>query len=125
MKANKRVRPRAALKPMPPSELPIMKALMELPTPSSAVTPSNRGPKEDPKRQLARLMETMIDKLQILALRRPRALIIVAQVINGLLKQQRDALDDDFDGESTASTGRTPRLANTGVESRAPNGHLR
>ncbi len=85
---------------MPPGELPAVKALMGLPTPSSAVTPSKRGPKEDPKRQLARLMGTIIDKLQILALRRPRALIIVAQLIDGLLKQQRDARDDDFDGES-------------------------
>jgi hypothetical protein len=81
------------------SELPIMKALMRVPMPPSAVTGSKRSPKEDPKTQLARLMATIIDKLQILALRQPRALIIVAQVLDGLLKQQLDTLDDDRDSE--------------------------
>jgi hypothetical protein len=85
---------------MPLSELPIMKALMELSTPSSAITLAKQRLKEDPKTQLVRLMETIIDKLQILALRQPRALIIVAQVLDGLLKRQLEVLDDDLDAES-------------------------
>ena len=99
MKAHKRVRARAALRPMPLSQLPIMKALMGWPTPPAGTGPPKRSPEEDPKTQLARLMTTIIDKLQILALRRPRALIIVAQVLDGLLKQQLDTLDDDRDSE--------------------------
>lgn len=107
MKAHKRVRPRAALPPMPLSELPIMKALMGLPAPPTANRPPKRRPKEDPKTQLARLMGTIVDKLQILALRRPRALIIVAQVLDGLLKQQLDTLDDDRDSEHIEEGGRS------------------
>lgn len=124
MKANKRVRSRAALKPMPSSELGIMKTLMGLPTPSSAVTLSKRRPKEDPKRQLAQLMETIIDKLQILALRRPRALIIVAQVLDGLLKRPLDALDDDLGEQLEVRTsGHSQHSVSTTVESRATRGH--
>ena len=72
------------------------------------MTLSKRRPKEDPKRQLAQLTEKIIDKLQILALRRPRALIIVAEVIDRLLNQQLDALDDDSTASRTGSTRRTP-----------------
>jgi hypothetical protein len=45
-------------------------------------------------------MPTIIDKLQILALTRPRALIIVAKVLDGLLSGQLEALDEqDLKGE--------------------------
>jgi hypothetical protein len=40
----------------------------------------------------------IIDKLQLLALRRPRALVIVAQVLDELLRRQLEVLDaDDVD----------------------------
>jgi hypothetical protein len=105
---------------MPLSELPIMKALMGLASPSSAITTPERRPNEHPKMQFARLMTTIIDKLQILALRRPRALIIVAQVIDGLLKQQLDALDDVQTGEhiGVRESRHTDGSAHTKVESR-------
>ena len=124
MVANKRSRTRAALRPMPLSELPIMKALMGLPAPPAGARSLKRGPKEDPKTHLARLLGTIVDKLQILALRRPRALIIVAQVIDGLLKRQLDALDDP-DGEhieARDSGHLVEGIAHTKVASRANRG---
>jgi hypothetical protein len=101
-----------------------MKALMGLPPPPAGTRPPKRSPKEDRETQLARLMTTVIDKLQILALRRPRALIIVAQVLDGLLKQQLDALDDDFDGEHSEDreSGHTEGSPNTKVELRPARG---
>ena len=119
MPATKRLRTRAPLRPMPLSELPIMKALMGLPSPPAPTKTTRRRPKEDPKTQLARLMTTIIDKLQILALRRPRALLIVAQVLDGLLKRQLDALDDVQTGEhiGVRKSGHTEGSAHTKVES--------
>jgi hypothetical protein len=60
------------------------------------------------------LLATIIDKLQVLALRRPRALIIVAQVLDGLLRQQVELLDDEDLRRSTRTrtrvgAGRTTR----------------
>jgi len=95
MTAKKRSRTGTALRAMPLSELPIMKALMGLPPPTGENTLLKRATKENPKAQLARLMATILDKLQILALRRPLALIVVAQVLDGLLKRQLDVLDDN------------------------------
>jgi hypothetical protein len=125
MLANKRLRIRSPLRPMPLSELPIMKALMGLPPPPAGTRPPKRSPKEDRETQLARLMTTIIDKLQILALRRPRALIIVAQVLDGLLKQQLDALDNDRDNEhiEKGEVDHTAEdIANTRVASRPTRG---
>jgi hypothetical protein len=70
-------------------------------------------------------MATIIDKLQVLALRRPRALIIVAQVLDGLLKRQLDALDDDFDGENMGVAERNHMVegsANPKVDAHATRG---
>src|SRR6185295_9925121 len=101
MTAKRGVRVRESLPPMPLSELLIMKALMGVRA-SAAVGDPTCEPTitEHSKARLAVLMPRIIDKLQVLALRRPRALIIVAQVLDGLLKRQLDVLDDDLpDGE--------------------------
>jgi hypothetical protein len=126
MAVKKASRIRTALRPMPLSELPIMKALMGLPAPPAGTRLSKRRPKEDPKTQLAQLVGRIIDKLQVLALRRPRALIIVAQVLDGLLKQQLDVLDDDLDSEQIArrENGHTVEgLARRKVKARPTTGH--
>ena len=126
MAAKKASRTRTALRPMPLSELPIMKALMGLPAPPAGTGLPKRRSKEDPKAQLARLMGTIIDKLQVLALRRPRALIIVAQVLDGLLKRQLDVLDDDLGSEQIADreNGHTfEELARKKVKARPTTGH--
>jgi hypothetical protein len=109
---------------MPLSELPIMKALMGLPALPAGTRPPKRSPKDDPKTQLARLMTKIIDKLQVLALRRPRALIIVAQVIDGLLKRQLDVLDDVQTGEhiGVRESGHTESSAHMKVKSRRTKG---
>ena len=94
---------RTAHKPLPPmplSELPMMKALLAMATPLVGGK-TTRDPmiKEDPKTQLTMLRLTIIDKLQVLALRRPRALIIVAQLLDRLLDQQLKVLDEHLDSE--------------------------
>jgi hypothetical protein len=50
--------------------------------------------KGDPKEQLTMLTRTIVDKLQVLALRRPRALIAVGQLLDKLLDQQLELLQD-------------------------------
>jgi hypothetical protein len=81
---------------MPLSALPIMKALLWEPTPrATGKTTRARAPKTDPKLQLATLMPAIIDKLQVLALKRPRALIVVAKILDALLKRQLEVLDED------------------------------
>ena len=82
-----------ALSPMPLSELPIMRALLALPTPLARdQTTRKRAIKEDDKTQLTMLTLKIVDKIQVLALRRPRALIVVAQVIDKLLDEQLELL---------------------------------
>jgi hypothetical protein len=116
MAARKRSRTGTALQAMPLSELPIMKALMGLPPPTAGSnTLPKRASKEEPKAKLATLMATIVDKLQVLALRRPLALIIVAQVLDGLLKRQLDVLDDDLSGKHIVEN-----LAKTRIEDSRP-----
>jgi hypothetical protein len=75
---------------MPLSELPMMKALMALTAGRRAIR--NPPAKGDPKTQLTTLRLTIIDKLQVLALRRPQALVIIAQVLDMLLDEQLNVL---------------------------------
>ena len=79
----------AALHP-PPSDT--IKGLAPRPAANNATSP--RAIK-DPRTRLASVMTTIIDKLQVLALRQPRALIVIAEVLDGLLKRQLDVLDDN------------------------------
>ena len=94
---------RTAHKPLPPmplSELPMMKSLLAMATPlvgdKTTRDPTIEG---EPKTQLTMLRLTIIDKLQVLALRRPRALIIVAQVLDRLLDQQLEVLDEHLNSK--------------------------
>jgi glyceraldehyde-3-phosphate dehydrogenase/erythrose-4-phosphate dehydrogenase len=90
---------------MPLTELPVMKALLGDTRRARGKTTRAPTTKTDPKTQLATLMPMIIDKLQLLALRRPRALIIVAQVLDELLRRQLKVLDaDDVDSAHNAST---------------------
>jgi hypothetical protein len=94
---------RTAHKPLPPmplSELPMMKSLLAMATPLVG-DKTTRDPtiKGEPKTQLTMLRLTIIDKLQVLALRRPRALIIVAQVLDRLLDQQLEVLDEHLNSK--------------------------
>jgi hypothetical protein len=79
---------------LPLSELPIMKALLAMPAPPPGGKTTRKRAIRDPKTQLAMLTLTIIDKIQVLALRRPKALIVVAQVLDELLDQQLELLLD-------------------------------
>jgi hypothetical protein len=90
---------RPAQKPLPPmplSELPMMKALLAMAAPLA--DGQDGRPAGDPResdKELTTLRLTIIDKLQVLALRRPRALVIVAQMVDRLLDRQLAVLDED------------------------------
>jgi hypothetical protein len=94
---------RRPLPPMPLSELPMMKALMALTGRRPTRNPLGQG---DPRTQLTTLRLTIIDKLQVLALRRPHALVIIAQVLDMLLDEQLNVLDERLDGAPAAKTRR-------------------
>ena len=85
-------RAQTTLPSMPLSELPMMKALLAM----TGVGATTRHPatKGDPKAQLTTLRFAIIDKLQVLALRRPQALVIVAQLLDALLDEQLKVLDE-------------------------------
>ena len=83
-----------ALSPMPLSELPIMRALLAVPAPARGTATRKRAIKGDPKKELTTLTLTIVNKIQVLALRRPRALIVVARVLDTLLDQQLKLLLD-------------------------------
>ena len=100
---------RATLPSMPLSELPMMKALLALTGGTITRTPEIKG---DPKTQLAMLRLTIIDKLQVLALKRPRALVIIAQVLDAFLDEQLEVLDEQPDkGPTTKTRDETGRTA--------------
>jgi hypothetical protein len=61
-------------------------------TPKSRTSPRRR---QLSREEVTTLMQTIIDKLQVLALRRPRAMIIAATVLDCLLDKSLDLLDDD------------------------------
>jgi len=114
MTAKKRPAQRP-LPPMPLSELPMMKALLAMAAPlPGGKTTRNPPTKRRPTTELTTLRLTIIDKLQILALRRPRALVIVAQMVDRLLDQQLAVLDAPPDS--------SPRTKTTDEAGR---GHLR
>jgi hypothetical protein len=99
MTAKKR-RAKTPLPPMPLSELPMMKALLAMAAPlSGGKTTRNALRTGHPPTRLTALRLTIIDKLQILALKRPRALIIVAQMVDRLLDQQLAVLDEHPNSE--------------------------
>ena len=77
-----------ALSPMPLSELPMMKALA-----LTGTTTRHPSTKRDSKTVLTTLRLTIIDKLQILALRRPQALVTILQVLDSLLDEHLNVLD--------------------------------
>jgi hypothetical protein len=76
---------------MPLSELPMMKALLALT--DAGTTTRRRATKRHAKTRLRTLRLTMIDKLQILALRRPEALAIMARAVSALIDEQLNILD--------------------------------
>ena len=85
---------RKALSPLPLSELPIMRALLAVTPPPAGRTATERAIKGDPGTELRTLMLTIVDKIQVLALRRPQALNDVAKVVDTLLDEQLEALGD-------------------------------
>jgi hypothetical protein len=97
--AAKKRSARKALSPMPLIELPVMGALLASPTPPGRTTTSKRAITRDPGTELRTLMLTIVDKIQVLALRRPQALTDVAKVINELLEQRLKALVDENHGD--------------------------
>jgi hypothetical protein len=115
MTAKKRT-VRSTLPSMPLSELPMMKALLALTGNGTKIRSS--AIKEDPTTQLTMMRLTIIDKLQVLALRRPRALVIIAQVLDALLDEQLEVLDEPLDRRPTTKTraeaGRTGHQRNDG-----------
>jgi hypothetical protein len=88
------------LRPMPLSELRMMKALLAT-SPSRAGDKTTRKPatKDTQTTDPRTLRLTIIDKLQVIALRRPRALIILAEVLDELLGQHLQVLDEHPDSE--------------------------
>jgi hypothetical protein len=103
---------RKRLPPMPLSELPMMKSLLAMATPLAGdKVPRNSGSKGDPKTQLTMLRLTIIDKLQVLALKRPHALIIVAQVLNKLLDQQLEVVDEHLESARAVRRKANARVA--------------
>jgi hypothetical protein len=93
---------RRPIPPMPLSELPMMKALLALIP--GGVVPGPLATKGDPKTQFMELRLAIIDKLQVLALRRPEALIIVAQVLEALLNEQLKFLDEPVNSPPRTKT---------------------
>jgi len=86
------VKKRPAHTPLPAiplSELRMMKALL-------ARVPTN----ENSKTNIRALRLTIIDKLQVLALRRPHALIILAEVLDELLGQHLRLSDEHLDSQA-------------------------
>jgi hypothetical protein len=85
---------RKALSPLPLSELPIMRALLAVTPPPAGTTASKRAIKGNPGTELRTLMLRIVDKIQVLALRRPQALTDVAKVVDELLDRQLEGLLD-------------------------------
>jgi hypothetical protein len=102
------------LPPMPLSELRMMKALLATsPSPAGDKTTRKSATTDTQTTDLTTLRLTIIDKLQVLALRRPRALIILAEVLDELLGQHLHVLDDHPDSEK-ADRSRTKTRAGAG-----------
>jgi hypothetical protein len=113
MTAKKRA-VQTTLPSVPLSELPMMKALLAITRrPIGDQTTRKPRTRGTPKIDLTPLMLTIIDKLQILSLRRPRALIIVAQVLDGLLDRQLGVLDEHLDSNDA---DRSPAKTRVGAE---------
>jgi hypothetical protein len=90
---------RRPLPPMPLSEPPMMKALLTLM--AGGATTRHRATEGDPQTRLTTLRLTIIDKLQVLALRRPQSLFIMAQVLDALLDEQLNIPDDQLNSRPT------------------------
>ena len=76
-------------------KLPMMRAPLAKPTPrGGGKTTRKPAIEDDPKTQLMMLTRKIADKVQVLALRRPRALLNIAQVVDRLLDEQLEALLD-------------------------------
>ena len=96
---------RNALSPTPLSELTMMKALLAMPASDAGGKTRGKGAiNEDSKTQLRKLTMKIVDKIQVLALRRPGALIVVAQVLDKLLDQQLEVLHKKHVGRGTTET---------------------
>lgn len=87
---------RAAHKALPTiPKLPMVRAPLARPTPrGGGKTTRKPAIKDDLKTQLIVMTRKIVDKVQVLALRRPRALLSVAQVVDKLLDEQLEALLD-------------------------------
>ena len=97
MTAKKRP-PHIPLPPLPLSELRMMKALLATSRPPAGHKATHK-PATNATRttDVTTLRLTIIDKLQVLALRRPHALIILAEVLDELLRQHLRLLDTQRD----------------------------
>ena len=85
---------------MPLSELRMMKALLATSPPRAADKTTHRpASKETRTRDLTTLRLAIIDKLQVLALRRPQALIILAEVLDELLGRHLELPDEHPDSQ--------------------------
>ena len=80
--------------PIPLSELRMMKALLSTSRPPAGERTTHETTTTGARaRDSTTLRPPIIDKLQVLALRRPPALIILAEVLDELLGQQLGLLD--------------------------------
>jgi hypothetical protein len=78
-----------------------MKGSVEAPcTPERRTSPRSHKPSHE---EVTTLMQAIIDKLQVLALRRPRALIIAATVLDSLLDESLDLLDESPQDKATGT----------------------
>jgi hypothetical protein len=100
-----------AVPAMPLSEVRMMKALLATSkSPARARTTRKPATTETPKTDLTTLRQTIIDKLQVLALRRPQALIILAQVLDELLGQRLRVLDEHLDRQDAGRSRTKTRV---------------
>jgi hypothetical protein len=92
------------LPPRPLSELRIMKALLAPSPPPAAEKTIHELATKERTRDATTLRLAIIDKLQVLALRRPHALIILAEVLDELLGQHLRLPDEHLDTQDAAKS---------------------
>jgi hypothetical protein len=101
----------APLPAIPLSELRMMKALLATSRPPAGQKATHK-PATDATRttDVTTLRLAIIDKLQILALRRPHALIILAEVLDELLRKHLGLLDIQQDSPAADRTRTKTRV---------------
>jgi hypothetical protein len=99
--------------PIPLSELRMKALLATSPPPAGNKATHKPATKETRTTDVTTLRQAIIDKLQVLALRRPRALLVVAQVLDELLGQHLGLLDKHLDTQA-ADRSRTKTRVGAG-----------